>query len=133
MSNFGQNAAILVNPLTGEEYNLVRFSNSVGREIGNDIVLATDRTVSRQHALVQYINGSFYLEDLGSKNGTRLNGKKIADRALLVPGDEISAGVSRLIFLLVPSAQQRQAEHVGAPRTETLADPVVPNSLQHAK
>lgn len=129
MNTFGQNAAILVNPMTGEEHNLVRYSSSIGREIGNDIILSVDRTISRQHALVQYINGSFFVEDLGSKNGTRLNGKRIADRSALVPGDEISVGISRLIFLLVPTQASRQAELMRSPRTETITDPVVPQPL----
>lgn len=122
-----EDAGILVNPASGDRYSLVRYSTSIGREFGNDIVLSCDRTISRQHAVVQYINGTFHIEDLGSKNGTRLNGTAVTERMPIGPGDEIVLGITRLIFLLVPREPRRRAERASVPTTENLVhDPVVP-------
>ncbi len=118
--------AILVNPMSGEEFNVRRYSTSIGRELGNDVVIASDRTMSRQHALVQYIDGKFYVQDLHSKNGTRLNGSSVSNMKALASGDELSVGLTRLIFLLVPAPQMPAWE--SGVLTETV-DPVVPRSL----
>ncbi|MBX9573188.1 MAG: FHA domain-containing protein [Candidatus Obscuribacterales bacterium] len=119
--------AILVNPMSGEEFNVRRYSTSIGRDLGNDVVVASDRTMSRQHALVQFINGKFYVQDLQSKNGTRLNGGAVTNMMkVLNSGDELSVGLTRLIFLLIPAADI--ASWDSGAMTETV-DPVVPRAL----
>jgi pSer/pThr/pTyr-binding forkhead associated (FHA) protein len=69
-----------------------------GREVGNDLVVEDGR-VSRQHFRVRWANGSYRLEDLGSRNGTYLNGER-AETAELKAGDMIQAGAVRLEFRL---------------------------------
>lgn len=119
--------AILVNPMSGEEFNVRRYSTSIGRDLGNDVVVASDRTLSRQHALVQFINGQFYVQDLHSKNGTRLNGAAVTNlMKQLKSGDELSVGLTRLIFLLIPAAEMPTWD--SGILTETV-DPVVPRAL----
>lgn len=121
--------ALLVNPLNGQEYNLQRYCVSIGREIGNDIVLASDRTISRQHALIHALNDKHFLEDLNSKNGSWINGAAVTGRAPLESGDEVRLGVTRLLFLLVPDAiPMPNIEALKSPRTDPLADPVIPGS-----
>lgn len=93
--------ALLVDPHTGHEYNLCRFATSVGRSISCDIVL-TDKSVSRQHAIVYCLKGKFFVEDVGSTNGTLMNGKAITSRVEINPGDEIKLGITKLVFLLIP-------------------------------
>jgi pSer/pThr/pTyr-binding forkhead associated (FHA) protein len=93
--------ALLVDPHTGQEFNLCRFATSVGRSISCDIVL-TDKSVSRQHSIVYCLKGKFFIEDVGSTNGTLLNGKAITTRMELVPGDEVKLGITKLVFLLIP-------------------------------
>lgn len=95
------NYALLVDPHTGHEFNLCRFATSIGRSIASDIVLL-DRSVSRQHSVVYCIRGKFYVEDIGSTNGTMVNGAVIEGRVELQPGDEIRLGITRLVFLLIP-------------------------------
>lgn len=56
-----------------------------------------DRTLSRTHFRVYAVLGRYYLEDLDSSNGTRLNGKNVI-RARLHDGDEIQAGAYRFRF-----------------------------------
>lgn len=66
----------------------------VGRDPSCDIVL-DDPSVSRRHARVFLAEGSVYLEDLGSQNGTMVNGAAIHMPCLLRSGDELAAGEAR--------------------------------------
>jgi hypothetical protein len=71
---------------------------TIGRSDDNDISLP-DREVSRRHAQVRHDGTRFVLVDLGSKNGTRLNGAPVAGAASLADGDLITVGVgARLRF-----------------------------------
>ncbi|MCK9459979.1 MAG: FHA domain-containing protein [Proteobacteria bacterium] len=73
---------------------LIRDEISVGRKEGNTIRL-TDRNVSRQHArLTRSGDSSFLVMDLGSRNGTKVNGDPVVgDQAhKVVPGDQIYIG-----------------------------------------
>ncbi|HEX8917505.1 MAG TPA: FHA domain-containing protein, partial [Chloroflexota bacterium] len=56
----------------------------------NDIVL-DDKRVSRHHAEIQEKGGRWLLRDMGSTNGTAVNGK-IVKEAALKPGDQVSLG-----------------------------------------
>jgi predicted component of type VI protein secretion system len=59
-----------------------------------------DPEVSREHAEISTVNGVAYLADLGSTNGTFLNGKKIdGARIELRAGDEIDVGTTRIAVL----------------------------------
>jgi pSer/pThr/pTyr-binding forkhead associated (FHA) protein len=49
---------------------------SLGRDKTNDIVLE-DKLVSRRHAVIQKIGEEYFLEDLGSTNGTQVNGERV--------------------------------------------------------
>ena len=52
----------------------------LGRDPANDIVLE-DKLVSRRHALIQKIEEEYFLQDLGSTNGTRVNGQRIPPKS----------------------------------------------------
>lgn len=69
---------------------------TIGRSKSNTVVVS-DPYVSRHHAWISRRDGSFYVEDLGSSNGTLLNGIHI-DREPLRSGDELSFGRSRARF-----------------------------------
>ena len=58
-----------------------------------------DPTVSRLHARIERRDGTIYLEDLGSRNGTLVNGKPIAREALLSPGDQVRIGSTEIVFV----------------------------------
>jgi len=68
----------------------------IGRGAACDLALDDDH-VSRRHALVYCENGEYFVKDLQSRNGTRLNGEPAAF-AHLAFGDEIGVGRARLIF-----------------------------------
>lgn len=123
MRNDANSLAVLVDRRTGEEFSICRYSTSVGRDMGNDFVINEDKTISRQHALIQFVDGKFHVQDLESKNGTRLNGKRISAMVPLRSGDEISLGLTQLIFILIPKHCVELP--VAATRTQTLAEPVV--------
>jgi pSer/pThr/pTyr-binding forkhead associated (FHA) protein len=70
---------------------LSRDETSVGRKEGNTIRL-TERNVSRRHARILRQNGAVYVEDLGSYNGVKINGNRIAGRVSVAEGDRIQIG-----------------------------------------
>jgi hypothetical protein len=63
-------------------------------------VMVDDPNVSRQHAEIRPRGGSWVVTDLGSTNGSRLNGRTIEQPTVLKPGDEIELGTTTLTFAL---------------------------------
>src|ERR1041384_7651600 len=74
---------------------LIRDEISIGRKEGNTIRL-TERNVSRQHARLYRQNGTVYVEDLNSYNGTKINGERLQKRTAIGEGDSIQIGDYRL-------------------------------------
>jgi hypothetical protein len=72
---------------------------TLGRSRQCDVVLS-DPNVSRQHAEIRPRGGSWVLSDLGSTNGSQLNGRRIDGPEVLKPGDEIELGTSTMTFEL---------------------------------
>jgi pSer/pThr/pTyr-binding forkhead associated (FHA) protein len=72
---------------------------TLGRADGNDVVL-TSKTVSREHAYLFEREGRWFVEDLGSLNGTHLNGQRIPVRTPLTlrHGDRLQLGAQVLVF-----------------------------------
>ena len=63
-------------------------------------VMVDDPNVSRSHAEIRPRGGSWVLTDLGSTNGSRLNGGRVEGTEVLKPGDEIELGTTVLRFEL---------------------------------
>ncbi len=72
---------------------------TMGRSRQCDVTV-DDANVSRQHAEVRPRGGSWVLNDLGSTNGSRLNGHRVEGSEVLKPGDEIELGTTVLRFEL---------------------------------
>jgi hypothetical protein len=81
----------------GESFALHGDRMTVGRRPDSDVFL-DDVTVSRDHALIVRRNGGFWLDDLGSLNGTYVNRRRI-DSHRLEDGDELQVGKYKLTFL----------------------------------
>ena len=80
-----------------ELFPLEQERTTVGRAGSNAITLS-DPTVSQLHAVIESYGSSFTLRDLGSSNGTFVNGERLAGERRLRPRDEIRLGEARLIF-----------------------------------
>jgi hypothetical protein len=75
------------------EHFTVTLPCTIGRK-DCDLIL-DDRLISRQHAVIKIVDNKLIIEDMASKNGTRVNGKTVA-RSLLVLNDLITVGPSNL-------------------------------------
>jgi DNA-binding NarL/FixJ family response regulator len=71
---------------------------TVGRSLSCEIALTTDTTVSRLHAVLQRYGHGWCIHDVGSANGTFLNGRRLATEQRLSAGDEIQIGKARMVF-----------------------------------
>lgn len=78
-------------PLTGQRVTLGKSSTNV-------VALEHDETVSRLHAVLENLGFAWSIRDLGSRNGTHLNGEKITAERVLRSGDEVRIGKSKLVF-----------------------------------
>ncbi|MGH2605182.1 MAG: FHA domain-containing protein [Anaerolineales bacterium] len=78
-------------PNPGMVYELTKEVALAGRDVTNDIVLG-DAEVSRQHSRLTRSQGGIVLEDLGSTNGTFVNGERLVAPRLLRPGDMVGMG-----------------------------------------
>ena len=93
-------AKLLVKP--DRDIQLSRSTETViGRDAAN-VGYVDDRQVSRQHARITCVNGEFWVEDLKSTNGTRLNGATV-ERHKLSDNDQISVGDTIMTFSLDPA------------------------------
>jgi Inner membrane component of T3SS, cytoplasmic domain len=70
---------------------------TIGSSEAADIVVA-DSSVSRVHALLEQLAGSWFVQDLGSRNGTFVNGERVQVRRVLRPSDELRLGRTRLVL-----------------------------------
>ena len=85
--------------LSGQSWTLDRDVTTIGRGVDCDIVLP-ERQVSRHHVRVERRNQGYILIDLGSKNGTHVNGQEINQPHLLQDGDEVQIALCvRLSFI----------------------------------
>ena len=96
-----------INLPDGSEKTIVLPKNGeyfarIGRDEHCEIVLPF-QSVSGEHALLQFKEGGYVLEDLGSTNGTKINGLTPMVAATLYDGDEIALGDARLRFAEEPS------------------------------
>lgn len=71
---------------------------TIGRKPDNTLIL-DDPYASSYHAKIYIKNGECIIEDLGSTNGTMLNGEKIKNKEYLLSGDEITIGSVILRFI----------------------------------
>lgn len=78
-------------PNPGKIYELVQEESTIGRDISNRIVI-NDPEVSRRHARLTLQVGGYVIEDLGSTNGTFVDGQRLMGPHLLRPGQTVMFG-----------------------------------------
>jgi hypothetical protein len=81
----------------GTRFELANDKYSIGRQTTCDIVIA-DHNVSRVHAEIKVVQGSWKIDDRGSTNGTRVNGIVIVEPTPLASGDVIAFGAVNIHF-----------------------------------
>ena len=91
---------ILIKPdNTGQVFKLDDQKNIIGRHNTNTVFI-DDEQISRKHAMIYFDQENYWIEDLRSKNGVYVNGKKIALPQRLRNGNLIKLGASMLRFEL---------------------------------
>ncbi len=86
----------ILGPMANQMLSLSEEVTTIGSVAGNTVVLA-DPAVSRKHAGIRKVNGSYELADLGSTNGVYVNGHKVPKKTL-EPGDIIRVGNTEAVF-----------------------------------
>jgi predicted component of type VI protein secretion system len=113
-------------PVSSLRFALQQDQVTIGRSAGNELVLA-DAEVSRRHARVLRRADGYAVEDIGSTNGTFVNGQRISHLTLLQDGDTIDLGDTvRLRFVSSPVAPLAPPEPpiaISERPTEMLAPP----------
>lgn len=95
------------------KYDLPEGTTHVGRADENDIVLSGD-LVSRKHSRFHVTGNALVFEDLGSRNGSRLNGEKVVGTAPMKPGDVVAVGENSLVVRQPSTAETAATEMVDA-------------------
>ena len=85
---------------SGRRPHRVRPPVEIGRSKDAGVALP-DPEVSRQHARLSSHDGVVYVEDLRSRNGTFLNGRRVTEAIEVREGDEIDVGTTRLVVTSV--------------------------------
>lgn len=89
----------------GMEYPITKAYTIIGRDKTADIVLK-DPLVSRQHAAIAFDDGEFTLKDLGSTNGTIVQGKMV-EQVVLKNKDKFTIGDTTIQFILEDTGKSR--------------------------
>lgn len=95
---------------------------TVGKSAENDVPLPDDPTASHLHAVLERFPAGWCVADLGSSNGTWLNGSRIWSSQRLRHGDEIRVGQTRLLFRDFGEAGGAQTEAEDAPPALTVRE-----------
>ena len=98
---------------TGKNIEITKDEIIAGRSLDNDFVIS-DSSVSRKHFKITKEGDRFMISDMGSGNGTKINGSKITSATTLSDGDIISAGARQIKFeILNPDLKPKvQAQRV---------------------
>lgn len=125
----GDQVSIVTNLLHGKTQATTQPQNTwlIGRDSCQVSIALPDRRLSRCHAAVQYIEGQgFYLTDLGSSNGSVVNGELVQGATLLKDGDRIRLGSLLFTFFLCQSTHSFQPINTSNADLLAIADKCVP-------
>lgn len=106
-------------PHAGQRFALAGDSALIGRQPDVDVYLDS-LAVSRQHARVFRENGSYFIEDVGSSNGTFVNGSRLTTRSPLTERDVVQIGPYVLGLRGNPPASEGDTDHLIRSRVEAL-------------
>ncbi len=92
-----ENAGPFLTDPSGHEHHLGTQSSVLGRAIECDVVIAS-KSVSREHTRIRKEGRRWFVEDLGSTNGTYLNGERVIGSLNLLDGDTVKIGDISFVF-----------------------------------
>ena len=121
-------ARLILATAEGQQAIELRPINSLGRHPNNSIQLL-DKIVSKEHCILEQRDGGFVLRDLGSLNGTYVNGERVRGEMMLRHGDEIALGSTRARYddgHGAPIDFNSPLPHGGAPQPH-----ISPGAIQH--
>jgi hypothetical protein len=105
-------------PTPGASYALEGDQIDIGRDSTNEIVI-NDAEISRRHARLTFQGGKYVLEDLGSTNGTFVNGQRLAGPRVLKSGEVVSFGEQIVMIFEAITAADAGAT-VASPRASAI-------------
>ncbi len=119
---------IVTTPDGAQREHTLRAINTIGRHPDQHVQIL-DRVVSKEHALITFADEGYWLQDMGSRNGTFVNGAQIQGRTRLNDGDVVTLGSSRLAFVdgARPQVAQEAVSQVTI-NTAGLADQNIPQT-----
>jgi len=100
-------------PTPGVTFPLEGDQLTIGRDASNGVAI-NDAEVSRKHSRLSFQGGKYVVEDLGSTNGTFVNGQRLAGPVVLKPGDVVSLGEQ--IVLMYDAINNDPGATMAAPR-----------------
>ncbi len=117
-------------PTPGATYPLEGDQLTIGRDSSNGVAI-NDAEISRKHARLTFQGGKYVIEDLGSTNGTFINGQRLAGPFVLKSGDVVSFGEQIVLMYDVmsgdPGATMASPRRTSA-RVSTPSAPPPPTS-----
>ncbi|MEM9071643.1 MAG: ATP-binding protein [Myxococcota bacterium] len=102
---------ILAGPLFGRAFS-VDDDATIGRSPEATITLADQPGVSRMHAAIKQLGDTFVIQDLGSRNGTLINGQRITKRSPLRFGDRVQLGADCVMLFTYSDPAEEHLEHL---------------------
>jgi len=100
-------------PTPGVTFPLEGDQLIIGRDASNSITI-NDAEISRKHSRLSFQGGKYVIEDLGSTNGTFVNGQRLAGPVVLKPGDVVSLGEQ--IVLMYDAINMDPGATIASPR-----------------
>jgi hypothetical protein len=107
-------------PTPGVTFPLEGDQLIIGRDSSNSVAI-NDAEISRKHSRLSFQGGKYVLEDLGSTNGTFVNGQRLAGPVVLKPGDVISLGEQ--IVLMYDAINMDPGATIATSRKSARVDP----------
>jgi len=116
-------------PTPGVTYPLEGDQLTIGRDSNNGVAI-NDAEVSRKHSRLTFQGGKYVLEDLGSTNGTFVNGQRLAGPVVLKAGDVVSLGEQ--IVLMYDAINVDTGATIAVSRKSARVDPPQVQAAQPA-
>ncbi len=98
---------LIFNSGSPREFDLLRSETIIGRDPGVDLPISSP-AISRRHARILREADGYFLEDLGSSNGTYVNDQRLSGRRLLKSGDQIRLGQAITLIYTAPKVAASQ-------------------------